>query len=635
VPPVDIVIAVHDAPAATRRCIESVLAARCRRAFEIVVVDDASGDGELRRHLRELARDARITLLETPERRGFAAAVNRGAAVHPERDVVILHSDTVVANDWLDRLCWHAQREPGVGVVAPFCTQGGVAGYPRLDAANSLPDAAAVAALDGVFARANARQSVAMPYLRGPCLYVRRECFDVTGAFDGAPLGSDHGVDVDFTLRAASVGFHHFLAGDIYVGHSGAASSSAGAKAQAARTDEALAALYPDYPGSAAMLRTRAPGRPFARRVDLLRLAESPVPLVVFVAHGWGGGIRRHMNDLAAFARGRCEVLQLEPAGTDAVKLYWSRPDEEFAAYFSLPRDLAELARLLRDLGVARLHYHHVHLLPRSILDLPAAAALPYDCTLHDYYAICPQYHLVDADGRYCGEPDAAGCAACIAGRPHRWNLDIAAWRGTFASFLRGAQRVIAPSEDVARRLRRYVPDLAVAVWPHPELEALPLTRVARVVILGNLSPEKGLRVVASCVEDARDRGLPLTFRVLGSTTEPIPQAPEFPLSIVGQYDDTLLPALLAAEKPDVIFIPAQVPETYSYTLSVALASGVPVVASSLGALPERIAGHARSMAVRWNSPASEWNAALMQAAGIDAGEPRRAAAPVASVVTS
>jgi GT2 family glycosyltransferase/glycosyltransferase involved in cell wall biosynthesis len=632
---VDIVIAVHDAPEAARRCLASVFAAKPQRAFEVVVVDDASGDAELLRHLRELARDERITLVESLERQGFAAAINRGVAVHPKRDVVILHSDAVVANDWLDRLCWHAQREPGVGAVAPFCTRGGVAGYPHLETANPLPDAAGIASLDRAFARANPRQSVAMPFLRGPCLYVRRECLAITGTFDASTLGSDHGTDVDFCLRAASVGFHHFLAGDVYVGHAGEASFGADGQADRDRSDEALSKLYPDYPGAMATLRTRAPGRAFARRVDLLRLAASPVPLVVFVAHGWGGGIRRHMSDLAAFSRGRCEVLQLEPAGTDGVKLYWARPEEEFAAYFSLPKDLAELARLLRELGVARLHYHHVHLLPRSILDLPAAAALAYDCTLHDYYAICPQYHLVGADGRYCGEPDAAGCAACIAGRPHRWNLDIAAWRGTFASFLRGAQRVIAPSEDVARRIRRYVPELAVAVWPHPEFESLPLSRVARVVILGNLSPEKGLRVVASCVEDARDRGLPLTFRVLGSTTEPIPQAPEFPLSIVGQYDDTLLPALLAAEKPDVIFFPAQVPETYSYTLSVALASGVPVVASSLGALPERIGGHARSTAVRWNAPASEWNAALAQAAGIGTGEPRRSGAPAASVVTS
>jgi hypothetical protein len=94
------------------------------------------------------------------------------------------------------------------------------------------------------------------------------------------------------------------------------------------------------------------------------------------------------------------------------------------------------------------------------------------------------------------------------------------------------------------------------------------------VLVLGNLSREKGLRVVAACAADAKARGLPLTFRVLGSTTEPVAQSPEVPLSIVGQYEEAALPTLLAAEKPDVIFFPAQVPETYSYTLSVALATG-------------------------------------------------------------
>ena len=616
--PVDIVIPVRGAAAATRRCVDSVLAARQQRAFELVVVDDASGDAELTGFLRELARDGRITLLEQPEPQGFAAAVNRALTAHGERDAVILHSDAVVANDWLDRLAYHAQREPGVGVVAPFSSRGGVAGYPRLQAANALPDAAGVALLDRLFTRANARQHVALPFASGPCLYLRRECLVAVGAFDGTPLGSDWGVEIDFCLRAASVGFHHFLAGDVYVGHAGEASFGADAAALAARSEEALDGIYPGYPGTRSALRTRAPGRAFARRVDLLRLAEWPVPLVVFIAHRWGGGIRRHMTDLAAFARGRCEVLNLEPAAGDTVKLYWARAEEEFAAYFTLPGELPELVRLLQTLGVARLHYHHVHLLPHSILDLPRAAALPYDCTLHDYYAICPQYHLVTADGRYCGEPAAAGCAACIAQRPHRWDLDIAAWRAGFARFLEAAERVIAPSADVAKRINRYWPGLAISVWSHPEFGVPPQPRIARIVVLGNLSPEKGLRVVAACARDAQERGLALTFRVLGSTTEPVAQAPESALSIFGQYDDARLPSLLAAEKPDVIFFPAQVPETYSYTLSVALASGVPIVASSLGALAERIAGHANSTAVRWNAAPAEWNAALLRAAGID-----------------
>jgi hypothetical protein len=125
------------------------------------------------------------------------------------------------------------------------------------------------------------------------------------------------------------------------------------------------------------------------------------------------------------------------------------------------------------------------------------------------------------------------------------------------------------------------------------------------------------LHVVAACADDARSRRLPLTFRVLGSTTEPVRQFPEVPLSIVGQYDDAELAQLLVAEKPDVILFAAQVPETYAYTLTVALASGLPIVAAALGALPERLAGHPRTLTVAWNAPAAEWNAALLAASGL------------------
>ena len=191
-----------------------------------------------------------------------------------------------------------------------------------------------------------------------------------------------------------------------------------------------------------------------------------------------------------------------------------------------------------------------------------------------------------------------------------------------FGRLLAGADRLIAPSRDVARRIGRYFPDLRIEVWPHPEPKAPVVPRIVRVAILGNLSPEKGLRVVAACAADAKARSLPLVFRVIGSTTEPVPQSPAAPLTIHGQYDDAELASLLAAEKPDVIWFPAQVPETYSYTLSVALASGLPIVASALGAFPERLSGHPRSVDVPWNAPPAVWNAALQDAAGVATARP-------------
>ena len=337
-------------------------------------------------------------------------------------------------------------------------------------------------------------------------------------------------------------------------------------------------------------------------------LADAGRPAIAFIVHGWGGGIRRHVDDLASLVGDRAEVLFIEPAAADIVRVRLARTGA--AAFFALPAELSLLASFLRALGVVRLHLHHVNGLPQSILDLLPSMRLPYDVTLHDYMTICPQLHLVAADGRYCGEPAVPGCTVCLNRRPPAWPLDIVAWRSRFATVLRGAARVIAPSIDVAARIRRYVHHLDIEVWPHAEAPIV-FPALARVATMGMLSAEKGLHVVAACAQDAHERSLPLSFRILGAVGAPLPNLPAWRLSFTGEYTEAELPRLLAAERPSVLWFPAQVPETYAYTLSAAIASGLPIVASDLGALRDRLEGRTTARIVRWNATPAEWNDAL------------------------
>ena len=56
---------------------------------------------------------------------------------------------------------------------------------------------------------------------------------------------------------------------------------------------------------------------------------------------------------------------------------------------------------------------------------------------------------------------------------------------------------------------------------------------------------------------------------------------------------DPELPLLIARERPDLFLFPARWPETYSYTLSVAMRTGLPIIAPRLGAFGERLASAA------------------------------------------
>lgn len=613
---VDVIVPVRrDAHAATR-CLASILASGNVTRCAVIAVVDPRIEREFRASAADLVGDARLALLRPGRSLDYASAINGAIAAHADRDVVLLQADAQVHGDWLDRLAAHADAG-AAQIVGTFSNVAGIATYPRPGAGNALPDGATPASLDVLFAHANRGQAGEAPAVFGPCLYVTRACISATGELRSVATGDGYGAEIDYCLRAGEAGFQSSVAGDVFVANDGEGSFGGRARhVQGHAAATALANLHPERAGALREHALHDPTRTFARRVDLARLAASPRPAIVFVSHAWGGGIRRHMDDLADLARHRADVLYLEPASADTVKLHWPRAGEAFAAWFRLPGDLPALARTLRGIGVARLHFHHVHGLPRSVLQLPHATGIPYDCTLHDYCAICPQYHLNDERGRYCGEPDAAGCAACIARRPAQWGLDIGAWRAVFGEFLRGAERVIAPSQDVATRMRRYFPALAIDVWPHPEAAPSRVPPIIRVVTLGNLSPEKGLDVVAACAEDARARGLPMTFRVLGATTAPIAQSPDAPLTIHGSYPEERLQQLLAAEHADVLFFPAQVPETFSYTLSVALATDTPIVAAAIGAFTERLAGRAQVRMLPLDAKPAQWNAALLDAVG-------------------
>jgi glycosyltransferase involved in cell wall biosynthesis len=282
----------------------------------------------------------------------------------------------------------------------------------------------------------------------------------------------------------------------------------------------------------------------------LERLRAADAPVVVLVSHAWGGGIRRHVDDLEALLRADCRVLHLQPGPGGSVHLHGGRHEPALSLFFALPAELGLLSDTLRAAGVARLHFHHLHGLPRSMLDLPSALGAPFDVTLHDYYGLCWHAHFGDASGRYCGDPEGLPCTGCGASRSGTWGLALGEWRELFRGFMARAARVIAPSEDVARRYRQYWPELAVDVWPHPETQALAASRPVRAVVVGRISPEKGLHVLGACAADAAARRLPLAFRIVGCTTEPLPQAPLLPLTISGEYRDDALPALLAAEAP-------------------------------------------------------------------------------------
>jgi GT2 family glycosyltransferase len=622
---IDVIVPVYRGEQATRRALESVLASPVATAYELIVVDDASPEPAISAWLRDLAAKRAITLVTHAHNQGFVRSVNEAMALHDDRDVVLLNSDTEVAPGWLDRLVACGAREAHAGTVTPFSNNATICSYPRFAQRNALPEGMTTAMLDRLCAQENTGRSVDIPTGVGFCMFISRACLAQVGFFDADAFGTGYGEEVDFCMRAARAGWRHVLCADTFVFHEGEVSFGATAADRRSSAQRIVDERYPEFPSVLADFLAREPARPLRRALDVARLRASPRPRVLFVTHHWGGGVEKHVNDLARLVADSTEVLVLRP-DEGSMTLGWLRPGEEFEAFFETPGEWDAMIAFLASLGVVRLHLHHVHGFPIEVLDLPKRLGVPYDVTLHDQFAVCPQYHLADANGVYCGEPDANGCAKCIAGRPIQWPMDIATWRSTMRGFLVQATRVIAPSRDTAERTQRYHPGLTVLEWPHPQAIPTEPTRPVKVLLLGNLAPMKGLEVLADCVRDAQARSLPLHFRVLGHIAHSLPQWPDAPLTISGTYPDERLAELIALERADVVFFPAQVPESFSYTLTVAMQAHLPIVASDLGAFPERLRNHRPHALLALGTPPGRINDALLEIAGAMAA-PLRAAA--------
>lgn len=616
---VDVIVPVYRGLAETRNCLESLLRHAPKIGHEIIVIDDASPEPELTEYLRGLAASGHITLLINEENLGFVGTVNRGMALHPDRDVVLLNSDTEVAGDWLDRLVRCAYEDRLIGTVTPFSNNATICSYPRFCQDNPLPQGWSLAALDNLFRRLNGGKWMEIPTAIGFCMYIRRDCLHDIGLFDVVNFGKGYGEENDFCMRATAAGWYHVLCADTFVYHAGGVSFAETQDPRKIIATDMMRRLHPSYEELVHRYIAEDPVRPFRLSVDAARLLGRGRPVVLFVTHGIGGGTDKHIRELAELFADHLEALVLKPLADGQHELAWLREGEAFRLFFHLPDGYALLCHLLRELRLERIHFHHTKGIDGTIWDLPEDLDLPYDYTVHDYYAVCPQVSLTNLQNRYCGEPDEAGCNRCLRLAPAPGGVAIQTWRGHYAPFLEGAERVFVPSRDVAARVGRYFPQASIMTFPHPESARLsaPPTPAAlsvrddeplRIVVLGALSPIKGPDLLEQCALDAQARNLPLEFHLLGYAYRSLVTRPKSHLQVHGPYPDLALPERLADLKPHLVWFPAQTPETYSYTLSACLQAGLPVVAPDLGAFPERLGGRPWTWIRPWQMEAKAWN---------------------------
>ena len=616
---VDVIVPVYRGLADTQLCIRSVLASSCQTPWRLIVINDASPEPDVTAWLREAsAQDNRILLLENDENLGFVATVNRGMAWSGSHDVLLLNSDTEVANDWLDRLRRAAYSDARVASVTPFSNNATICSYPLFCEGNALPPGIDTAGLDTLFAGLHAGRVVDVPTGVGFCMYIRRDCLDEVGLFDVREFGKGYGEENDFCRRAAAAGWRNLHALDTFVLHTGGVSFGASKSAREIEAVEKLRRLHPSYDGLVHSFVAADPARTARLAVDLARVRASGRPCVLAVLHNRGGGTQRHALELAGHLHDRAAFFSLTPAPGGTVALELLEPGAGFRLEFAVATQWPALLQALRAIGIAHVHYHHVSGHSHEVFGLGEELGVPWDFTAHDFYTMCPQISLTDQADRYCGEEGGGECRRCQPQTPALGGGDIAGWRERHGRLLTTARHVLAPSRDTGRRFLRMWPAADVRLAPHtdiPSAAELPAPQVRplapgaplRVVVIGGLSRIKGADLLEDVATLAARHGAQIEFHLIGHAYHELRKQPRAALTVHGPYAEADLPRLLAWLKPDLAWFPALWPETYSYTLSACLLAGLPVIAPNIGAFPERLSGRQWSWVRPWDSTPVQW----------------------------
>ncbi|HYE16135.1 MAG TPA: glycosyltransferase family 2 protein [Pyrinomonadaceae bacterium] len=223
------------------RCVESVVAAPPSVAYEVVVVDNASGDDSLAMMragsgASALERDGRLRVVENRDNKGFGRANNQAFAMTKAPLLFLLNPDTEVTPGSIDRLIATVRQGERTGGAGPRLVNSDgslqVSVWRNPPAAwemlvsglrlyKLLPGRLRGELLLAEFWPHDRRRDVTM--LSGAAMLVRREVIEQVGGFD--ERFHMYGEDNEWCLRIVRAGWRLVFEPEAVVLHHGAQSS--------------------------------------------------------------------------------------------------------------------------------------------------------------------------------------------------------------------------------------------------------------------------------------------------------------------------------------------------------------------------------------------------------------------------
>lgn len=214
----DIILPIYNGLAFVKECIASIIEFTPRELYHFYVIDDCS-DTVTSRYLASLLNQYdNITLVRNKTNLGFLKSCNEGIEQSNAEYVLLINSDVVVVEDWLDRLLVCADSATNIASVNPLTNHASQISIPIVAGANFI-------SMDRTIRRLSQRHYPDIVTGVGFCMLLRRSALDDVGLFDEI-YGHGYCEESDLCMRLTTKGYRTVVADDVYVFHKGSVSFS-------------------------------------------------------------------------------------------------------------------------------------------------------------------------------------------------------------------------------------------------------------------------------------------------------------------------------------------------------------------------------------------------------------------------
>jgi len=210
----DIIIPVYGALPYLEQCINSILK-NTRHPYNLIIIDDGN-DPLIKEYLRTI-KSARI--ITNKKNLGWLKSCNIGIE-NSENDVILLNSDTLVTEGWLEKMDRCAHSDSRIRMVNPLSNSAAFLSIPYPLEFNSIPAGFTLESFSNLISELSECRYPSIPAAPGFCLLIKREIFNQIGVFDEKfELG--YWEEFDFCMRVKRKGYKAVCCDDAFVYHYG------------------------------------------------------------------------------------------------------------------------------------------------------------------------------------------------------------------------------------------------------------------------------------------------------------------------------------------------------------------------------------------------------------------------------